>query len=415
MLTEVQASKHVPTAKLTKRTIDAAQPCRTDRYLWDDELAGFGLKVTPAGRKVYLVQYRLGGRKGRTRRVTIGPHGKVTPTEARIQAKLLLGEVAAGRDPAENHDKSKAELSMGVVLEQFLTEHADAKLRASSAGEYRRLARLYVLPAFRHRLIGDVKRADVARFHHGLRKKPYQANRSLALLSKFFNWCEKHGLRPDGSNPCRHMEKYRERKRERFLSEAELAHLGEALSEAEEDETATPWTVAAIRLLTLTGARLSEILTLKWEHVDFERQQLRLPESKTGQKSIYLNAPALDVLANVPRIDGNPYVICGERQGAHLVNLQKPWRRIRKAAGLEDVRLHDLRHSFASVAAGGGMSLPVIGALLGHSQPQTTQRYAHLSSDPLKAASDAIGARISEAMGRRRQSDVVALNHNKSG
>jgi len=397
----------MPTAKLTKRVVDAASPCERDGYLWDDDLKGFGLKITPAGRKVYLIQYRIGGRKGRTRRVTIGQHGTLTPDEARSQAKRLLGLVASGRDPAGDRDKAKAELNFGPVLEQFLSEHADTKLKASSAGEYRRLARLYVLAAFGQRRIGDIKRSDVAHFHHDLKDKPYQANRSLALLSKFFNWCEKHGLRPDGTNPCRHVEKYKERKRERFLSEAELARLGEALREAEQSQTASPWVIAAIRLLTLTGGRLSEILTLEWNHVDLDGQQLRLPDSKTGQKSIYLNAPALEVLTNIPRIEGNPFVICGEKSGAHLVNLQKPWRRIRKAAGLEDVRIHDLRHSFASVAAGGGTSLPVIGALLGHSQPQTTQRYAHLSADPLKAASDAIGKRIADAMSPKTESAAV--------
>jgi len=395
----------MPTAKITKRTVDAAQAGTTESYGWDDEMKGFGLKVTPAGKKVYLVQYRLGGRKGRTRRVTIGEHGSVfkdgetlTADRARGEAKRLLGEVAAGHDPAEARDKARAECTLGELLERFLSEHADTKLKRSSAGEYRRLARLYVVPAFRRRLIGDIKRSDIARFHHGLKDKPYQANRSLALLSKFFNWCEKHGTRPDGSNPCRHIEKYKERKHERFLSEQELARLGEALREAEGTASASPWAVAAIRLLALTGARLSEVLTLHWGHVDFEHQQLRLADSKTGQKSIYLNAPALEVLANLPRLEGNPYVICGDKEKCHLVNLQKPWRRIRKAAGLDDVRLHDLRHSFASIAAGGGMSLPLIGALLGHSQPQTTQRYAHLSADPLRAASDAVGERIAAAM-----------------
>ena len=405
----------MPTAKLSKRTVDAAKPGERDSYVWDAELSGFGLKVTPAGRKVYLIQYRLGGRKGRTRRVTIGKHGTVTPDEARSQAKRLLGVVASGQDPAEDRDKAKAEMNMGPVLEQFLSEHADAKLKASTAEEYRRLARLYVLPAFRHRQIGDMKQTDVARFHHGLKDKLYQANRSLALLSKFFNWCEKHGLRADGSNPCRHIEKYKERKRERFLSEEELARLGEVLRAAEEDQTASPWAIAAIRLLALTGARLSEILTLKWEYVDFEQQQLRLPDSKTGQKSIYLNAPALEVLASIPKLESNPFVICGERPGAHLVKLQKPWQRIRKAARLDDVRLHDLRHSFASVAVGGGMSLPVIGALLGHSQPQTTQRYAHLSADPLKAASEAIAKRIASAMHPKSASDKVASLKPTSG
>jgi len=407
------------TGKLTKRTVDAQQPGYKDVYLWDsghsDALSGFGLKVTPAGRKVYLIQYRLGGSKGRTRRVTIGTHGKITAEAARSRAKVLLGEVAAGNDPASDRDKAKAGSALGVVLEKFLSEHVDSKLKPLSAQEYRRVAHLYILPALKNRRIADIQRPDIARLHHSMRKKPSQANRTLAVLSSFFNWCEKHGLRLDGSNPCRHVEKYKERKRERFLSEEELARLGDALRSAEEAKTASPWAIAAIRLLTLTGARLSEILTLQWEHVYFDRQQLRLPDSKTGQKSIYLNAPTLEVLAAIPRLEDNPYVICGEKPGAHLVNLQRPWQRIRKAAGLENVRLHDLRHSFASVAVGGGMSLPVIGALLGHSQPQTTQRYAHLSADPLKAASDAVGERIAAAMNKSIGGKVVPLERGRGG
>jgi len=395
------------TARIEKRTVDSARTSDRDSYLWDQKLKGFGLKVTPAGRKVYLVQYRLGGRKGRTRRVTIGPHGKLTPDQARKEAKRLLGEVSAGRDPAEARDKAKATHALGPVFDQFIAEHVETKLKPQSAREYRRIGRLYILAALKNRLVSDVKRSDVARLHHAMRDKPYQANRTLALLSKFFNWCERHGLRPDGSNPCRHVEKYKEHKRERFLSEAELARLGEALRVEEASETASSWVIAAIRLLALTGARLSEILTLKWDQVDFEGQQLRLADSKTGPKSIYLNPPALEVLANIDRLEGNPYVICGDKAGAHLVNLQKPWRRIRAAAQLDDVRLHDLRHSFASVAAGGGTSLPVIGALLGHTQPQTTQRYAHLSADPLKDASDKVGKRIAAAMQRGQKSGSV--------
>ena len=408
------------TGKISKRSVDALRSGEKDRYLWDgghrDALVGFGLKVTPAGRKVYLVQYRLGGRKGRTRRITIGTHGNTTAEKARARAKILLGEVAAGKDPASERDKAKAGSGLKAVLEQFLSEHADTKLKAQSSQEYRRIARLYFLPALKNRRVADIERSDIARLHHSMRAKPYQANRTLALLSKFFNWSEKHGLRPDGSNPCRHVEKYKERKRERFLSEEELGRLGKALTAAEKSGETSVWVIAAIRLLSLTGARLSEIVTLKWDHVDFERQQLRLPDSKTGQKSIYLNAPALEVLALVPRLEDNPYVICGGKDEAHLVNLQKPWRRIRKAAGLDDVRLHDLRHSFASVAAGGGMSLPVIGALLGHTQPQTTQRYAHLSADPLKHASDVIGGRIAAAMKSNSASDkVVRLKPPRDG
>ncbi len=388
-------------ARIGKRTVDAVEAGLSDSYLWDDQLSGFGLKVTPVGRKVYLVQYRIGGRRGRTRRVTIGPHGTITADEARTEAKRLLGQVAAGYDPAAVRQDGKDRPLLGPLLDQFLVEHADAKLKASTAGEYRRLARLYIPAALRRKLMAEVTRAEIARLHLAMKDKPYQANRTLALLSKFFNWGEKRGYRPDGSNPCRHIGKYRERRHERFLSAQELARLGEALADAERIGKTSPFIIGAIRLLALTGARLSEILTLRWENVDLEHVTLRLPDSKTGQKSIYLNPPALQVLNALPRLEGNPFVVPGERVGAHLVNLQKPWRRIRKAAGLEGVRIHDLRHSFASVAAASGQSLYVIGSLLGHSQPQTTSRYAHLSADPLRAANDAVGKRIDTAMRSR--------------
>jgi integrase len=399
-------------ANITKRAVDAAKARKTDSYLWDRELHGFGLKVTPAGSKVYLVQYQLGGRKGRTRRITIGRHGEVTPTLARVEAKRLLGEIAGGRDPAVERDKAKASKSLAVVLEQFIAEHVRPKLKAGTAREYERTAKLYIVPRLGRRPVGELTRQDIARLHHELASTPYQANRTLAFLSKFFNWAERHGLRPDGSNPCRHVEKYREGRRERFLSQTELARLGDALREAESDTSATAWAIAAIRLLTFTGARLNEILTLKWEHVSEEHQSLLLPDSKTGRKAIHLNAPALALLQTIPRLEGNPYVICGKKTGQHLVNLEKPWRRIRKAANLDDVRLHDLRHSFASVAASGGQSLVVIGKMLGHSQPATTARYAHLADDPVKAASDAVGRHIAAAM-EGRMSELVELSRRR--
>jgi len=403
----------MPTGHISKRSVDAFQSAAKDTFLWDDELSGFGLKVTPAGRKVYLVQYRLGGRKGRVRRVTIGVHGRITPEQARVEAKRLLGQVASGEDPAELKQHDKGQPTLGELVDVFLSEHADAKLKASSAVEYRRLAGLYLSDTLKRRFVSDISRPDIARLHLAMRDKPYQANRMLALLSKFFNWCEQHGYRPDSSNPCRHIEKYKERHRERFLSPLELARLGEALAEAEANETTSPYVTAALRLLVLTGARLSEILTLKWSYVEFDNILLRLPDSKTGAKVIYLNAPALQILTDLPRLEGNPFVICGKREGARLINLQKPWRRIREVAGLDDVRIHDLRHSFASVAASSGQSLPVIGALLGHTQPQTTARYAHLAADPLRAASDAVGGKIAASLKGNDSAAVTALNRGR--
>jgi integrase len=369
------------TTNITKRAVDAAKARKTDSYLWDRELHGFGLKVTPAGRKVYLVQYRLGGRKGRTRRVTIGRHGEITPTFARAQAKRLLGEIAAGRDPAACN--KKLDETLADVFHHFLAQHVRTKLKPTTAYYYKLLAETHILPRLGRQPFAQIQRQDVARFHHDLSATPYVGNRSLAVLSKLFNWGEEHGLRPDGSNPCRHVEKYREGRRERFLGQAELARLGDALREAETNKSCSPWVIAAIRLLTFTGARRNEILTLRWEHVSEEHGCLMLPDSKTGRKAVHLNPPALDVLQTIPRLEGNPYVICGERPGRHLVNIEKPWRRLRKAAKLDDVRLHDLRHSFASVAALGGQSLVVIGKMLGLSQPATTTRYAHLADDPV--------------------------------
>ena len=197
------------------------------------------------------------------------------------------------------------------------------------------------------------------------------------------NLAEAWGLRLTGSNPARHIKKYREQKRERYLTRQELQHLGAVLADPKTKAVESPFVIAAIGLLVLTGARLTEILTLRWDHVDLAHQVLRLPDSKTGAKLIYLNTAAINLLRTMPRMAGNPYVIAGKNRGARLINLQKPWRRIRGKANLADVRIHDLRHSFASVAAGTGMSLPMIGKLLGHSQPVTTARYAPCGrSDP---------------------------------
>jgi integrase len=303
------------------------------------------------------------------------------------------------------------------------------------------------------RKIDDVTAADIRRLHFKFRATPYQANRILALLSKLFSWSGRRG----DKNPCIGIERYAEQKRRRYLSQAELARLGVALHDAEvqwgqaqdvhahiddackalkeaqrrNDRDAarihssdiadrqrtlkelgglvSAYAIAAVRLLVFTGARLNEVLTLEWAHVDFERAALNLPVSKTGVKSVHLNPPALDVLTKLPRVAGNPFVIPGERQCRHMVNLEKPWRRLRNRAELPDVRLHDLRHSFASVGAGAGLGLPIIGALLGHTQAATTARYAHLADDPLKQATDLIGPRLAIAMAVGTESHVVAI------
>lgn len=377
--------------KITKRLIDAAAPSAKDSFLWDDELTGYGLKVTPAGKKVFILQYRIGRQ---SRRMTLGPFGPISPDQARSLAQAALRKVARGEDPMAERVAKRAEALTGDLLDQFLAEHAEAKLKDRSAVEYKRLVKQLVPARLRRIPITEVSRSNLAQLHNSLSGTPYQANRLLAVLRKFFNWCEKNGFRGDLTNPALHVEPYRERKRERFLSPADIAHLGEVLTAIEGEGAASPYVVAAVRLLILTGARLNEILSAQWQWVDFDAGCIRLPDSKTGAKTIYLSAPALQVLGSIPRIEGNPFIICGQKKGSSLVNLQKPWNAIRTRAGFPDLRIHDLRHSFASIAVASGMSLPMIGKLLGHSQPQTTARYAHLADDPMKLAASQIGSRI---------------------
>lgn len=378
-------------------------------FLWDDELPGFGLRVLPSGRRSYLVQYRAGAR---TRRATIGPHGVFTPEKARDEARELLSRARRGEDPAEERRHARKAETVAELWALYLAGHAEAHKKPRSIAEDKRNYDRFISPAFGKRRVVAITRADVTRLHLSLRKTPYQANRVLALLSKMMNLAEKWGLRADSSNPCRHVERFKEDRRERFLSSAELAKLGEVLAAVEHENVELPSVAPAVRLLLFTGARLSEVLTLRWEFVDLEAGVIRLPDSKTGAKTIHLNPAAKQVLAALPRKAGNPWVIRGRLVGAPLVNLQDPWQRVRKRAGLEDVRLHDLRHSFASVGAALGSSLVVIGKLLGHIEQSTTARYAHLSADPLREASDAIGSRIAAAMkpkGNSAGENVVEL------
>jgi integrase len=382
--------------KITKRAVDQLSPGSSDVLLWDTELKGFGVRCRPSGAKYYVLKLRVGGRQ---RWLTIGRHGSpLTPDSARREALRLLGLKAAGHDPATVRDRHKGAATVAEFAERFMREHAAQYCKPRTEEEYQRTVDRYIKPSLGRYRIGDVTRADVVGFQHQHRTRPYQANRSLAVLSKMMNLAEAWGLRTDGSNPCRHVKKFPEGKRERYLTLQELQRLGAVLADAQRQQTESPFVTAAIGLLVLSGARLNEILTLKWDYVDLAEAVLRLPDSKTGAKLIYLNDAAIKLLRTMPRMAGNPYVVAGAKPGARLINLQKPWRRIRAAAKLDDVRIHDLRHTFASLGAGQGMSLPVIGKLLGHSQPATTARYAHLAADPVRAASNLIGNEISAAM-----------------
>jgi integrase len=393
--------------KLTKRLVEAIEPTGRDVFLWDDAVKGFGLRVYPSGDRSYVFQYKPRGCT-RSTRITIGSHGPITVEEARAQALQLRAEVIAGGDPLVKRVAERTALTVKEAAERFLAEHSDVDKKPSSAASDRRNLRLHVLPMLGMMRIRDVTRQHVSDLHHSLHATPTNANRVLALVSTIMNKAEAWGLRPDGSNPCRHVRRFRESRRERFLSLSELARLGEALAEAEASGGEPAAAIAALRLLVFTGARRGEILELRWQHVDLEHGCLRLPDSKTGARAIPLNAPALQVLSRLRESRGeSDWVIRGARRGQPFVGLHRVWERIRESAGLGDVRVHDLRHSFASMAAGSGLSLPVIGRMLGHRVPTTTARYAHLADDPLRQASELTAAKIAAAMAGDAKADVI--------
>ena len=388
--------------RISKRSVDAVKAGGTDTVYWDGELTGFGLRVRRSGRKSYVVQTRIAGKLCW---FTIGPHGPLNPDQARARALEILACAKRGIDPRDADARREAEPSMADLGRRFLEEYVPVHCKPSTREEYRRSVRLFVDPVIGELRVPEVQRKDIAALHHGLRDKPYQANRTLGVLSKMFSLAEVWGWRPDGTNPCRHVKRYKEHKRERFLSPEETERLGQVLREAEEE---MPSAVAAFRLLLLTGCRMSEIRDLRWEYV--KDDCIELPDAKTGGRVVPLGPEARAVLSAIPRDEDNPWVIAGRLPGSHLTDLQRPWRRIRKQAGLEGVRIHDLRHSFASRALALGESLTMIGKLLGHTQVQTTARYAHLARDCIQTAAARITGSIGGNLLGEREDDI-AVSH----
>lgn len=381
-------------AKLTKRTVDALKPRIENYFAWDDELRGFGVRVLPKGAKTFVVQYRAAGR---SRRVKIGRYGLLTADEARARAKTLLGDVADGQNPADAISDHRKSPTVREVCERFMRNHVDVRLKPSTRYDYRKIVNKIVIPALGTRKIVDVTRADIADLHHSNRQAPCRANRILCLLSKMFNLAEVWELRRDGSNPCRHVAKYPEKRRERFLSEVELIRLGKVLATSEASGTEAPQVVAAFRLLVLTGCRLREIQYLRWDYIT--PTHIALPDSKTGARKVPLPPAALDVLRTMPRVPGNPYVVVGDVPGEAFTDLEKPWRRIREKADLPGVRIHDLRHTYASNAVMSGLSIPLLGKILGHTQIQTTMRYAHIADEPVREAADKVSQQLGALLG----------------
>jgi len=424
----------MPVAKLTKRTLDAITAGDCPLVIYDSDLKGFGLRAAKHGKKSWFVEYRPGarGRGIAKRRMVLGSVGTITPDEARAAARDILAAAALGDDPAAARSRARKTPTFSECAERYLAEEAASKLKPRTVVNYRIYLHKHAAPVIGSIKLDMVTPSDIAKLHRRIgQTKPMTANRVVECVGSVYRYAATCGLVKRGHNPAAHIEAFREQRRERFLTSKELAHLGDAIREAE--TTGIPWEVdgkkptakhipkknrvtkigqhaaAALRLLIFTGARLREILGLKWNYVDFERGLLLLPDSKTGRKTIVLNAPALAVLSELPRIGA--YVIAGDDPDSPRHDLNRPWRLVSKRAGLDGVRLHDLRHTHASVGAGAGFGLPIIGKLLGHSQASTTQRYAHLDADPLRRASDQIAGEIAAAMGEpvRKPAKIIRL------
>lgn len=426
--------------RISKRTVDALEAREKAYMVYDTELTGFGVRVAPAsakcpgGLKTFIVEYRpgSGGRTVRSVRLAIGRYGVITPDDARRIARDKLAQARHGEDPAAQRRQNRGTPTVAAVAEKWIAEQVEEKFSAKTKVLYRSYLDRHVLPAIGTKKLTLVTPGDVDAIHVALGSAGKQptANRLVSMLSALFNFALRRRLAPAGfTNPVFGLERYREEKRERFLTTAELQHLGDVLRQAETTglawdprptgklkhapkpenrrEVYSPHVTGAIRLLLFTGCRLREILHLRWSEIDFERGLLFLPKSKTGAKTVVLNAPALDVLAALPR--AGTFVIASGDPGKPRADLQRPWARITAAAGLDGLRIHDLRHSFASVGAGSGMGLPIVGKLLGHTNSSTTARYAHLHADPLRQASERIAGTIAAALNGKSPAEIIPI------
>lgn len=428
---------------LTKSFVEKLEPESKDYAVWDDKIAGFGVRVSPTGRKTYMLKYRL--QDGRQRRRKIGVHGNITCEHARKAALKWHGEIAGGDDPTSKQSDIKSSPTISELCDRFIKDHAAIHKKAGGLELDKTAIRKHIKPRLGNLKTIAVTKNDIQKFHLGMKDTPAHANRVLRILSKMFNLAEDWGLRPANSNPVKNVARYKEEHRERYLSNQEILCLGRALDEAEKTQSESPHFISLVRLLLLTGARLREIMNAKWEWIDWDMNMLKLPDSKTGKKTIHLSPAAIAILKSTPKVKGNPYIIVGGVEGQPLVSPKKPWMRIKETAtvdllktdedygvfieefwkktkafpsyktlcqeaekqglekpiGLTDVRLHDLRHTYASICVTQGVSLQMVSKLLGHARASTSERYAHLAHDPVSNAAAQVGDLISNNINRK--------------
>jgi integrase len=414
--------------RLTVRMLESIRPERGVRFHWDAEMPGFGLRVScknalDVPTLAFVAQYR--NADGRTARMTLGRWPQMRPEAARKRAQQVLAAAARGEDPATELSERRSAPTVADLLDRFMSEHVEKRLSVATRADYAAIVARHLKPAFGRRKVRDVARADVTRWHSSHAHIPRQANAAVAVLSKAMNMAEEWGLRAENSNPCRRVQRYEENRRERFLSDAELAAIGAALREAQ--SRGLPWRLRAdlapekarhraaadnqrtfvsataldvIRLLLYTGARRGELLSLEWAHVSFERGELMLPEKKGGRRRAHpVGAEALALLSRRQR--RGPYVFPRDGDDARHITasvLQAVWERVRAAAGVGDVRLHDLRHTVGTYASETGANAYLLRDLLRHKTAAMTDRYVNRADRPVRVLSDRIGARIAAGL-----------------
>ena len=397
--------------KLTKRVVESIPPDgNRDVVVWDTVLPGFGVRVKSSGTRSYLVQYR--NRHGRSKRSTIGQHGRITLDQARKQAKQLFADVGAGNDPVTERRAARDAPTMNQLLDRYITDHVEIHNKARTQAEFKRIVKLHIRPALGSLKAAGVTRQDVDRLHKSLRSTPRLANTVLSVLSKSFNLAELWGMRPDSSNPARLIKRYPERKRARYATDEELRRLGAALHWVEQEQSEHPSVIYAIRLLALTGCRLSEVIALQWDDVQFDSHQLNIRDAKAGGRLQSVGTVTMKTLAELPRHDGSPWVLPHADASRHLPDytLKKAWRRIRALADLDDLRLHDLRHTVGTFAGQTGANAFLIRDKLGHATTAMTNQYVNHSHEPLRRLSNRVESRVDGAMTGNIQADVIRLS-----
>ena len=383
-------------AKITKRFLEAAQPKDKAYEIWDSEIKGFHVIVLSSGRKTFYFRYYDLFKKNQ--RFKIGLFGNLSCEEAREVAKGLAGDVAKGQDPKKDKETRRqteqhsSKMSFAKFFDIYTQKHRLVHHKPSTFKAHEYTVQRYILPFFYDKKLEDIVTQDILRFKDFLGKVPGTYNKCFGLLHNAFKLAELWGYRPKNTNPCSGIQKHTDRKMQRFLREEELLRLEKVLEAEENSNTRSPYILGIIRMLMYTGCRRGEILTLKWEDVHMEDSYIQLKDSKTGARIVPLNGPAKRILGAARKQSDNPYVFCGGKNGnSHVVNVEKAWQVIRHKADLNDVRLHDLRHSFASFAIKKGLDLYKVAKLLGHKNIHTTTRYAHLAREELIKASDAVG------------------------